>query len=112
MIAVSTVPDDARDVFRDDQWTWASEQAEALLRRDPDALDWEHLMREAADPASGIRCDSVSRCVQAVEHIPLIEHYPAPAEKISLWHARTWWRRCDLGCVHVLLDSAKVAVVG
>ena len=44
MIAVSTVPDDERDVYRDDQRTWASEQAEVLLLRDLDALDWEHLM--------------------------------------------------------------------
>ena len=44
MIAASTVPDDApddeRDVYRDDQRTWASAQAEALRRRDLDTLDW------------------------------------------------------------------------
>lgn len=93
-------PDDERDLYRDDQWTWATEQAEALRRRDPDALDWEHLLKDPADLASGIRCDWVSRCVQAVENMLLIEHYPAPAEKISLWRARAWRRRCDLGYVH------------
>ena len=73
---------------------------EALRRRDLDALDWDHLIKEAADLASGIRCDWVSRCVQAVENMLLIEHYPAPAERISLWRAKAWRRRCDLGYVH------------
>ena len=44
MIAVSRVPDDApddeREVYGDEQRTRASEQAEALRRRDLDALDW------------------------------------------------------------------------
>lgn len=92
--------DDERELYRDDQWTWATQQAAALWRREPDALDWEHLIKEAEDLASGIRCDWVSHCVLAVENMLLIEHYPAPAEKLSLWRARAWRRRCDLGYVH------------
>ena len=94
---ISRVPDDTlddeRDLCRDDQWMWATEQAEALRRRDLDAVDWEHLMKAAADLASGIRCDWVSRCVQAVEKMLLIEHYPATAYKISVCRAGAWRRR-------------------
>ncbi len=89
-----------RDLYRDDQWTWATEQAEALRLRNVDALDWEYLIKEAAELASGIRCDWISHCVLAVENMLLIEYYPAPAKKISHWRSKAWRRRCDLGYVH------------
>ena len=92
--------DNEREPYLDDQWTWASEQAAALRRRDPDALDWEHLVEEIDGLASGIRCDWLSHCILAVENMLLIEHYPAPAEQVSLWRAKAWRRRCDLGYVH------------
>ena len=92
--------DDERDPYRDDQWSWATGQAAALRWRDPDALDWEHLLEELEDLASGIRCDWLSHCILAVENMLLIEHYPAPAEQLSLWRALAWRRRCDLGYVH------------
>ena len=89
-----------RDLYLDDQWTWATEQAEALRWRNVDALDWEYLIKEATALASGIRCDWISHCVLAVENMLLIEYYPAPAKKISHWRSRAWRRRCDLGYVH------------
>ena len=92
--------DDERELYRDDQWTWATEQAAAMRRRDPDALDWERLVKELEDLASGIRCDWLSHCVLAVENMLLIEHYPGPAEQVSLWRALAWRRRCDLGYIH------------
>ena len=42
---------DLEQLYRQDPYSWARAQAEALRRRDPEAIDWEHVTDEIEDLA-------------------------------------------------------------
>ncbi|MDE0107410.1 MAG: DUF29 family protein [Bryobacterales bacterium] len=80
------------------RWTWATQQVEALQKRDLAVIDWEQLIDEF-DPRHE-RCDWVSQCTHAIRWMLQIEFYPADAKQISAWRAKAWRARKRLHHEH------------
>lgn len=74
---------------------WSREQAEALRRRDLNAVAWEHVIHEISELGSFDRMDWVSYRTIAVERLLLIEHYQARADKPSRWRAGPYRARSN-----------------
>ena len=66
-------------LYRGDFYTWARQQAEALRRRDPQAIDWDNVIEEIEGLASEQKTRWVSNCAQAVVHMLAIEHWKSGA---------------------------------
>ena len=62
-------------LYRSDLYSWAKQQAEALRRRDPDAIDWDNVIEEIEGLASEQKTRWVSNCAQALEHLLAIERW-------------------------------------
>ncbi len=76
----------AQRLYREDGWTWAQEQADALRRRDVDAIDWDNVIEEIEDVGRSEERGWVSHCRQAIEHLLAIEHYEAATDQaLSGW---------------------------
>lgn len=62
-------------LYQSDLYTWAKQQAEALRRRDPGAIDWENVIEEIEGLASEQKTRWVSHCARALEHLLAIERW-------------------------------------
>lgn len=62
-------------LYQSDFYTWAKRQAEALRRRDPEAIDWDNVIEEIEGLASEQKTRWVSNCAQALEHLLAIERW-------------------------------------
>ena len=70
-----TVADRARRLYDADWYTWATEQARALRRRDFEAIDWDNLIEEVADLGKAQEHAWESLCARTIQHLQLIERW-------------------------------------
>ena len=76
----------AQRLYREDGYGWAMEQADALRRRDVDAIDWENVSEEIESVGKSEKREWTSYCRQAIVHLVKIEHYAgASDEALSGW---------------------------
>ena len=92
----------AQQLYREDAWTWAQEQADALRRRDVGAIDWENVIEEIEAVGRREMRGWVSHCAKAVSHLLKIEHSRS-AEHLDHWRREVGaYRR---GMLDALEDS-------
>ena len=64
----------AQRLYDEDIWTWARDQAEALRRRDVDAIDWENVVEEIETVGRSEEHAWTSLCTNVISHLLKIEH--------------------------------------
>ena len=90
---VSEAASRARRLYFDDAWAWSREQADALRRRDVDAIDWENVIEEIEDVGNRHSDAWASHCRNVISHLLKIEHSGA-AEAVEHWRKEiVAWRR-------------------
>ena len=73
-------------LYRRDGWSWAKQQAEALRRRDPQAIDWDNVIEEIEAVGRAERGRWVSNGARAIEHMLAAEHWKgATAGELKHW---------------------------
>ena len=83
----------ARRLYLDDAWAWSRDQADALRRRDVDAIDWENVIEEIEDVGNRHSDAWASHCRNVLSHLLKIEHSGA-AEAVDHWRKEiVAWRR-------------------
>ena len=94
----ATIPGDrelqarrGEELYCSDGYSWAMQQADALRRRDLDAVDWENVIEEIEAVGRRERNGWESLCARALEHMLAIEHWPAATESAL----RHWIREID-----------------
>ena len=65
-----------RPLYDEDFWSWTQEQAEALRRRDLDAIDWENVIEEIETLGRREQRRWRSLCGRVIEHLLKMEHSP------------------------------------
>ena len=76
----------AQRLYHEDGYGWAMEQADALRRRDVDAIDWRNVSEEIESVGKSEQREWTSYCRQVLIHIVKIERYPgATDEELSGW---------------------------
>lgn len=76
----------APSLYDRDGYAWAKQQAEALRRRNMEAIDWENVIEEIEAGGRAERRVWVSNCAAAIERMLLVEHWKAPnAEDLREW---------------------------
>ena len=58
-----------------DTYAWARQQADALRRRDFEAVDWDHVIEEIEDVGLAERETWISGCAGAIERMLVVEHW-------------------------------------
>ena len=84
-----------------DHFTWSMRQAEALRKRDLDAIDWENVSEKIEDFGKGEWLDCLEWCLRLIERLLLIEYYPAERDRIRLW------RDCAIGSILELENEGR-----
>ena len=73
-------------LYQRDGWSWARQQAEALRRRDLQAIDWDNVIEEIESVGRAERGRWVSNCARAIEHMLAVEHWKsATAGELKHW---------------------------
>jgi Domain of unknown function DUF29 len=83
------------DLYEQDFYAWASEQARLLRAGRYDELDLEHLIEEIEDLGGSLYRSVRSRIRTIIEHLLKLEHSPA-AEPRGLWRDTIHAQRADL----------------
>jgi hypothetical protein len=83
------------DLFEQDFYAWATEQAALLRAGRYDELDLEHLSEEVEDLGASLYRSVRSRIRIIIEHLLKLEHSPA-AEPRGLWRDTIHVQRADL----------------
>lgn len=65
---------DLEQLYRQDPYSWARAQAEALRRRDPEAIDWKHLADEIRDLAREAESRPKRRYRTMMQHFPQLQY--------------------------------------
>ena len=73
-----------RNLYFEDAWSWSREQAEALRRRDPRAIDWDNVIEEIEDVGGRHSDRWISNCGNALAHLLKIQHGRSP-EDVNHW---------------------------
>ncbi|MCY4187445.1 MAG: DUF29 family protein [Bryobacterales bacterium] len=60
-------------LYRQDGWSWAQQQAEALRRRDLQSIDWDNVIEEIESVGRAERGRWISHCARAIEHMLAVE---------------------------------------
>ena len=89
--------------YDEDTFTWSQRQADALRRRDLEAIDWEHVTQEIEALGRYAWIDWVSWCALTIKWMLLIEHYPSKTGRIRRWRDEACRTRLDLH--HVVLKN-------
>lgn len=79
MPATAPASQDARSVrrpelYHSDEFSWAMQQAEALRRRNFDAIDWDNVIEEIEDVGARHKDKWIALCARTLEHLLAIEH--------------------------------------
>ena len=83
------------ELYWKDSYSWALEQADALRRRDFNAVDWENVIEEIEDLARSDARRLTSHYARIMEHLLKLQYrHPAESEPVRGWknsiqHART-----------------------
>ena len=86
--------------FYEDTYTWSKRQAEALRKRDLDAIDWRNVADEIEMVGGAEWLDCANWCLRLIERLLLIQFYPADRDRIRLWRdeALRWrWELYHVG---------------
>ena len=83
------------DLYEQDFYAWAREQATLLRAGRYDELDLEHLSEEVEDLGGSLYRSVRSRIRTIIEHLLKLEHAPA-AEPRGLWRDTIHAQRADL----------------
>ena len=83
------------DLYQQDFYAWAREQATLLRAGRYDELDLEHLTEEVEDLGGSLYRSVRSRLRTIIEHLLKLEHSPA-AEPRGLWRDTVHAQRADL----------------
>ncbi len=62
-------------LYRQDGWSWAQQQAEALRRRDLQSIDWDNVIEEIESVGRAERGRWISHCARVIERMLAIEHW-------------------------------------
>ena len=85
----------ADELYWSDSYSWALEQADALRRRDFDAVDWDNVIEEIEDLARSDARRLTSQYARIMEHLLKLQYrHPAESDPVAGWkhsiqHART-----------------------
>jgi Domain of unknown function DUF29 len=73
----------AKDLYQDDLYAWAQNQAALLRAGRFDALDLEHLIDEVEDLAGSLKSAVRSRATTIMEHLLKLQHSPAKSPRLA-----------------------------
>jgi len=74
------------DLYNRDHYTWAKRQADALSRRDFDAVDWENITEEIEALVAGHESALKSQYVRIMEHFLKIQYWEASdTDPVARW---------------------------
>jgi Domain of unknown function DUF29 len=73
----------AKDLYQDDLYAWAQDQAALLRAGRFDALDLEHLIEEMEDLAGSMKSAVRSRATTVMEHLLKLQHSPAQNPRLA-----------------------------
>jgi hypothetical protein len=73
----------AKDLYEQDLYVWAHDQAALLRAGRFDALDLEHLIEEVEDLAGSLRSAVRSRATTVMEHLLKLQHSPANTHRLA-----------------------------
>ena len=82
------------ELYWRDSYAWALEQADALRRRDFDAVDWENVIEEIEDLARSDAWRLRSQYARTIQHLLKLQYrHPGESEPVAGWkdsidHAR------------------------
>ena len=97
-------PTDHEDLYYRDHYAWATEQADALSRRDFDAIDWAHITEEIQALVRGEESSLRSQYVRTIEHFLKLQYWPASdTDPIAGWETSIQNAR---GEIKALLDDS------
>jgi hypothetical protein len=82
-IVATRVKPTTKDLYEDDWYAWAHDQAALLRAGRFDALDLEHLIEEVEDLAGSLRSAVRSRATTVMAHLLKLQHSPAPAPRLA-----------------------------
>ena len=91
-------------LYQRDGWSWARQQADALRRRDLQAIDWDNVIEEIESVGRAERGRWVSNCARAIEHMLSVEHWKA-ATVGELKHWRKEIRAFRLGMAAAINEN-------
>jgi hypothetical protein len=81
-VATRTKPT-AKDLYEEDFYVWAHDQAALLRAGRFDALDLEHLIEEVEDLAGSLKSAVRSRATTVMEHLLKLQHSPAQSPRLA-----------------------------
>lgn len=73
----------AQDLYEQDFYVWAHDQAALLRAGRFDALDLEHLIEEVEDLAGSMKSAVRSRATTVVAHLLKLQHSPAKSPRLA-----------------------------
>jgi C4-dicarboxylate-specific signal transduction histidine kinase len=73
----------AKDLYQDDLYAWAHDQAALLRAGRFDALDLEHLIEEVEDLAGSLKSAVRSRATTVMEHLLKLQYSPAESPRLA-----------------------------
>ena len=71
----------AAGLYDSDFYSWTVQQADALQRRDADAIDWDNIIDEIESLGKQQKRTWTSHAAQAIHHLLKIEHYEHATER-------------------------------
>ena len=69
-------------LYERDFYSWSMQQADALKRRDFNAVDWENVIEEIADLGKTQQHNWEAFCARVIEHMLKIDYYREASEKV------------------------------
>ena len=69
-------------LYERDFYSWSMQQADALKRRDFNAVDWENVIEEIADLGKAQQHNWEAFCARVIEHMLKIDYYREATEKV------------------------------
>ena len=82
-IVATRVEPAAKDLYEEDPYAWAHDQAALLRAGRFDALDLEHLIEEVEDLAGSMRSAVRSRATTVMAHLLKLQHSPAQNPRLA-----------------------------
>ena len=99
--------DASTSLYDRDGFAWAKQQAEALRRRDLEAIDWENVIEEIEGVGQAEQAPWVTHCEKALECMLLIEHWKSPSvSNLKQWQSEI--RDSQLEMSFVLGDNPSL----
>jgi Domain of unknown function DUF29 len=85
----------AEDLYQQDFWVWAQQQAELLRNKRFEELDLEHLIEEVEDLGGALERSVRSRARTIMEHLLKLQHSPAQDPRFG-WRDTVRTQRSEL----------------